>query len=174
LAINVADIAGENRSAGVIPERRSRDLAMKLGEILIAQGLVTRADVDAALERQQADGGRLGSILVAMRVLTVAQLLTTLHNQRQIDSALGLCERTLNNWESTYGASHPSTNRARYNLARALLVAGRAADAVPYAEAAYIGHRDGLGRHHAWTVDSGSLLAELRRAVPEIAAMAAG
>src|SRR5665213_1437286 len=121
---------------------------MKLGEILIAQGLVSRAHVDAALERQSTDGGRLGSILVAMRVLTVAQLLTTLHNQRQIDSALALCERTLNNWESTYGASHPSTNRARYNLARSLLVAGRAADAVPYAEAAYIGHRDGLGIGH--------------------------
>jgi hypothetical protein len=140
---------------------------MKLGEILIAQGLVSRRDVDIALERQKTEGGRLGSILVAMRVLTVTQLLTTLHNQRQIDSALDLCERTLRNWESTYGASHPSTNRARYNLARALLVAGRAVDALPYAEAAYAGHRDGLGRHHAWTVDSGTLVSELRRAVPE-------
>jgi hypothetical protein len=143
---------------------------MKLGEILIAQGLVKRADVDKALERQQAEGGRLGAILVAMRVLTVSQLLATLHNQRQIDSALDLCERTLNNWQSTYGAAHPSTNRARYNLARALLVAGRAADALPYAEAAYVGHRDGLGRHHNWTLDSGTLLTELRRAVPAIAA----
>ena len=140
---------------------------MKLGEILIAQGLATRAEVDKALERQQAEGGRLGSILVAMRVLTVSQLLATLHNQRQIDSALDLCERTLNNWQSTYGASHPSTHRARYNLARALLVAGRAADALPYAEAAYVGHRDGLGRHHAWTVESGTLLTELRRTVPQ-------
>ena len=143
---------------------------MKLGEILIAQGLVSRADVDKALERQQAEGGRLGSILVAMRVLTVNQLLITLHNQRQVDSALDLCERTLRNWESTYGASHPSTNRARYNLARALLVAGRAADALPYAEAAYVGHRDGLGRHHNWTLESGALLTELRRAAPQIAA----
>lgn len=143
---------------------------MKLGEILIAQGLVSRADVDAALERQKTEGGRLGSILVAMGVLTVSQLLLTLHNQKQIDSALDLCERTLNNWESTYGASHPSTNRARYNLARALLVAGRAADALPYAEAAYVGHRDGLGRHHNWTLESGALLTELRRAVPQIAA----
>jgi hypothetical protein len=143
---------------------------MKLGEILIAQGLVSRGDVDKALDRQKAEGGRLGSILVAMRLLTVNQLLTTLHNQRQIDSALDLCERTLNNWEQTYGASHPSTNRARYNLARALLVAGRAGDALPYAEAAYVGHRDGLGRHHNWTLESGALLTELRRAVPQIAA----
>jgi hypothetical protein len=139
---------------------------MKLGEILIAQGLVSRRVVDRALERQHTEGGRLGSILVAMRVLTVTQLLTTLHNQRQIDSALDLCERTLHNWESTYGASHPSTNRARYNLARALLVAGRAADALPYAEAAYTGHRSGLGRNHAWTVDSGTLVTELRRTAP--------
>jgi hypothetical protein len=143
---------------------------MKLGEILIAQGLATRADIDKALERQKAEGGRLGSILVAMRVLTVSQLLLTLHNQKQIDSALDLCARTLRNWESTYGSKHPSTHRARYNLARALLVAGRAADALPYAEAAYIGHRDGLGRHHNWTLESGALLTELRRALPHIAA----
>jgi hypothetical protein len=143
---------------------------MKLGEILIAQGLVSRADVDTALERQSTEGGRLGSILVAMRVLTVSQLLATLHNQRQIDSALDLCARTLNNWESTYGASHPSTNRARYNLARALLVAGRAGDALPYAEAAYAGHRDGLGHHHNWTLESGALLTELRRAATQNAA----
>jgi hypothetical protein len=142
---------------------------MKLGEILIAQGLVSRRDVDRALERQETEGGRLGSILVAMRVLTVSQLLTTLHNQRQIDSALDLCERTLRNWESTYGATHPSTNRARYNLARALLVAGRAADALPYAETAYTGHRNGLGRHHAWTVDSGTLVTELRRTAQAVA-----
>jgi MSHA biogenesis protein MshE len=143
---------------------------MKLGEILIAQGLVTRAAVDEALERQKTEGRRLGSILVAMGVLTVSQLLATLRYQRQIDSALDLCERTLRNWESTHGAAHPSTNRARYNLARALVVAGRAGDALPYAEAAYAGHLDGLGRHHAWTLESCTLLTELRRAVPEIAA----
>ncbi|HEY1798480.1 MAG TPA: tetratricopeptide repeat protein [Stellaceae bacterium] len=143
---------------------------MKLGEILLAQGLASRAQIDEALERQKAEGGRLGSILVAMRVLTVSQLLATLHNQKQVDSALLLCERTLRNWESTYGASHPSTNRARFNLARALLVAGRAADALPYAEAAYVGLRDGVGQRHNWTLESGALLTELRRAVPQIAA----
>ena len=129
---------------------------MKLGEILVAQGLASQSEIEAALERQQDDGGRLGSILVAMRVLTVQDLLNTLRNQQQIEPALELCERTLKNWEATYGAAHPSTNRARYNLARALLVAGRACDAVPYAEAAYAGHQIGLGRNHAWTRDSGS------------------
>ena len=143
---------------------------MKLGEILIAQGLVSRADVEKALERQKTEGERLGSILVAMGVLTVHQLLATLSYQRQIDAALALCERTWNRWESAHGESHPSTHRARYNLARALLVAGRAADAFPHAEAAYIGHRDGLGRHHNWTLESGALLKELHRAAPEVAA----
>jgi len=138
---------------------------VELGEILITQGLVSRADVDAALVRQQQDGGQLDAILVAMGKLTVKQLLTTLNNQNKIDSALGLCERTLNDWESAYGATHPSTNRARYNFARALLVAGRAADALPYAEAALTGHRSGLGGDHAWTLASGQLVTELRRAM---------
>src|SRR6185312_2940311 len=99
---HAAGVAGECRRADRVTDSQPNtaiyicrescgpgdDVAMKLGEILVAQGLVSRADVDAALERQKTDGGRLGSILVAMGVLTVSQLLLTLHNQKQIDSAL--------------------------------------------------------------------------------------
>ena len=39
---------------------------MQLGDMLVARGLVTPADIEAALTRQVKDGGRLGENLVAM------------------------------------------------------------------------------------------------------------
>ena len=42
---------------------------MRLGDLLINAKLVTEKDVDAALERQSAEGGRLGDNLVAMGVV---------------------------------------------------------------------------------------------------------
>jgi hypothetical protein len=47
---------------------------MLIGDILIAQGLVTQADVAAALERQHAEGGILGEHLIAMGKLNPADL----------------------------------------------------------------------------------------------------
>ena len=47
---------------------------MLIGDILIAQGLVTQIDVTAALERQRADGGILGEHLIAMGKLTPEDL----------------------------------------------------------------------------------------------------
>jgi len=47
---------------------------MLLGDILVAQGLVTPADVAAALERQQARGGILGDHLVELGKLRPADL----------------------------------------------------------------------------------------------------
>jgi hypothetical protein len=38
---------------------------MFIGDLLIAHGLVTAADVTGALETQKSQGGRLGEILVA-------------------------------------------------------------------------------------------------------------
>jgi hypothetical protein len=35
---------------------------MRLGEILVGWGFVTQEDVDAALARQRAEGGRLATI----------------------------------------------------------------------------------------------------------------
>lgn len=47
---------------------------MLIGDVLIAQGLVTQADVDAALERQRTQGGILGEHLIAMGRLDPADL----------------------------------------------------------------------------------------------------
>jgi uncharacterized membrane protein YGL010W/energy-coupling factor transporter ATP-binding protein EcfA2 len=48
--------------------------AMQLGEILVGRGLVTVADVDAALERQRRQGRRLGEQLIAGGALKAEQL----------------------------------------------------------------------------------------------------
>jgi len=47
---------------------------MLIGDVLVAQNLVTREDVEAALERQRAEGGVLGDHLIAMGKLDPADL----------------------------------------------------------------------------------------------------
>jgi hypothetical protein len=51
---------------------------MLLGDLLIAHGLVTQADVMAALEQQRLHGKRLGEILVDMGRLSEAELIAAL------------------------------------------------------------------------------------------------
>ena len=41
---------------------------MRLGDILVARGMVTVAQVEEALTRQTAEGGRLGDNLVALGI----------------------------------------------------------------------------------------------------------
>jgi hypothetical protein len=53
---------------------------VRLGDILIARGLVTEADVQRAIEYQAKSGGRLGDILVAMRALSQEALEGVLHD----------------------------------------------------------------------------------------------
>src|SRR5882672_7883880 len=47
---------------------------MRLGEILLRRGLVTDADIEAALALQRSEGGRLGDNLIALGRLTAEQL----------------------------------------------------------------------------------------------------
>ncbi len=53
---------------------------MLIGDILIAQGLVTQADVETALERQRDQGGILGEHLIAMGKLDPADLERVMHS----------------------------------------------------------------------------------------------
>ena len=39
---------------------------MRLGDLLVSAKIVSQADVDRAMERQQEEGGRLGDLLVSM------------------------------------------------------------------------------------------------------------
>ncbi len=52
---------------------------MRLGEILVARGLVGVEDVQRAVERQVTSGGRLGDNLIALGVLTIEQLDDVMH-----------------------------------------------------------------------------------------------
>jgi hypothetical protein len=47
---------------------------MNFGDILVAKGLATAADIARGLEHQKANGGRLGDSLVALGILTEAQV----------------------------------------------------------------------------------------------------
>jgi hypothetical protein len=46
---------------------------MSLGGLLVGRGLVTLDDIDVALERQRAEGGRLGDNLIALGLLTASK-----------------------------------------------------------------------------------------------------
>jgi hypothetical protein len=53
---------------------------VRLGDILIARGLVSQKDVQRAVEYQSRAGGRLGDILVAMRAVSHETLEAVLHD----------------------------------------------------------------------------------------------
>jgi type IV pilus assembly protein PilB len=56
----------------------------KLGELLVRIGLVTDEQIQHALERQAAEGGRLGAALVRDLALSEEQLATALAEQKQL------------------------------------------------------------------------------------------
>ena len=53
---------------------------MPIGDVLVAQGLVSPADLSEALQRQRTAGGRLGDNLVAMGRLSASDLESVLHS----------------------------------------------------------------------------------------------
>ena len=134
---------------------------VRLGEILVGKGLATDADIEQALARQHVQGGRLGTHLVAMGVLTIEALLAILRDQRDIEGALEVCEHALRRWVSVYGERHPNTYRARYSLSRVLLGSGRTGEAVEQAKKACTGLTATLGPGHPWTVDSNQHLKQV-------------
>src|SRR5258708_26487564 len=65
--------------AGETPRGRG-----KLGEILIADGLLTAADLEEALSEQRRSGKLLGRVLLDMRLVSQADLLTALAKQQGV------------------------------------------------------------------------------------------
>jgi hypothetical protein len=138
---------------------------MRLGDLLVGQGLVSAEDMEAALQRQKQQGGRLGTHLVAMGLLTIDKLLIALRGQQEVGATLTMCARTFQRWHTMHGPEHPNTLRARYSYARVLLAAGRAGESLKHAEAALASIRKCLGEDHAWTGDALQLVADARHAV---------
>ncbi len=59
---------------------------MKLGELLIKQGMISEDMLHQALEEQKKDGSRLGSVLIKMGILTEVDLLKTLSKHFGVQS----------------------------------------------------------------------------------------
>ncbi len=71
---------------------------MQLGDMLIARGLVTQADIEAALARQIKEGGRLGENLITMGLVTADQIAKVVNSAPAIPASLaesGITERNL-------------------------------------------------------------------------------
>ncbi len=71
---------------------------MQLGDMLVARGLVTPADIEAALARQVKEGGRLGENLVAMGLVTAEQIQAVVNAAPAIPATVsetGISERNL-------------------------------------------------------------------------------
>ena len=71
---------------------------MQLGDMLIARGLVTAADVEAALARQVSEGGRLGENLIAMGRVTADQIAMVVNSAPAIPTSVadtGISDRNL-------------------------------------------------------------------------------
>ncbi len=70
------------------PEPKPRGAGrLKLGALLVAAGVLTQEQVDAALARQRVDGGRLGEVLVHDGVVSEQDLVTALAGQMRIGVA---------------------------------------------------------------------------------------
>jgi hypothetical protein len=144
---------------------------MRIGELLVRQGVVSPADINEAMLRKRSCGGLLGANLVALGRLTPQQLADALNDQREL-AQLGTVERTLAEWERQFGPDHLNTSRARYNLARLRLAAGEAAAALELSRLALTAQHTVLGEQHEWT-QATARLAEIAHCVLERGSLAA-
>jgi hypothetical protein len=151
---------------------RARNV-MLLGDLLVAQGLATSADIELALRRQEDFGGRIGENLIAMGIITRKALDAALQMQYQLASALIAAEDLLARAERNSGMHHPLTYRHRSRLASALAACGRHAEALHHAQTALAGLEDSLGDEHAWTQDAAQAVVEALAALEAAAASAA-
>ncbi len=66
---------------------------MQLGEILVARGLVSGVNMNAVNERQRRGGGKLGDLLVEMRLLSQSQLTEVLSSIESVTPAMLAAQR---------------------------------------------------------------------------------
>ena len=72
----------------VVSGRKLRSAGrLKLGAMLVASGLVTQTQLEAALARQRSDGGRLGELLVSEGLLSEQDIVNAVAGQMRIGVA---------------------------------------------------------------------------------------
>lgn len=138
---------------------------MRLGDLLVVHGIVTRQTVAAALALQRKNGKRLGQQLIAMGALTSEQLLQALEQQRQLEDAISACARTLKDLRLRHGNLHRATNQACFELASANLAAGYTSDALALGEHVFSQYRSAFGPDHESTLEAAEFVATVRKTI---------
>src|SRR4051812_20115463 len=78
-------ISGLREASATIADAAMTQLPrLRLGDMLVAAGIVTPADIDEALAVQKGSGRRLGEVLVSLGKVTEHQLAQVLSNQLSI------------------------------------------------------------------------------------------
>ncbi|HXO03370.1 MAG TPA: hypothetical protein VN900_15025 [Stellaceae bacterium] len=134
---------------------------MLLGELLVAQGLASNAEIKTALACQELFGGRIGEHLIALGIITKETLQSALRKQYELAKGVLAAEDLLAKFERMYGSGHSLTNRQRIRLASALSAAGRLAEALSLAQTALAGHDGAFGSEHPWTREAAEAMADL-------------
>lgn len=68
-------------------ENQAGKSELKLGELLCQSGVITKDQLDQALKLQKQKGGRIGSVLLDVGVLTVPSLVAALKERHQVSAA---------------------------------------------------------------------------------------
>jgi hypothetical protein len=76
-------VAPTNNATPAVPG--DEQSPMMLGERLLAQATITPVQLEYALQKQKVEGGRLGQILIAHGLLTERDLALNLAQQRSVD-----------------------------------------------------------------------------------------
>jgi hypothetical protein len=91
-AIYADEVASDERKTATpvtgVHGSKAAEVHMKLGEILVKQGLLTEAQLASALTHQLARGARLGSYLIEHNILTTDQVALALAEQYGVAPAL--------------------------------------------------------------------------------------
>src|SRR5580693_4179824 len=103
---------------------------MLLGELLIEKGLATPDEIRIALSRQQRRGGRIGENLIALGIVSRETIDAALREQYARASEILAREDLLARAKQRFGDDHPQTHRWRCQLAGSLTAAGRAVEAL--------------------------------------------
>jgi serine/threonine-protein kinase len=127
LADALAPFGPTERTSTVIADMQKGRGLGRLGEILVAEGLIEPADLDRALVEQRRSGKLLGNVLLEMGLVAHADMLTALAKQQGIEvsplAPSGIERDVAERGAATLPASAPSPRRhARRPLWIALAV----------------------------------------------------